>query len=486
MKFSSILPLLSAFPLLAVAQSIDQTSTYSPVLTTGLPYTISLKSVDLGGANLPTLQSYAYGTYDGEWVFVDGRTSGLHLFTADGKVNFPPKEQNTSIWVVDPLTKQTWNRSLTNSDLSASQVSALSATAPEFAQNGNKLYVAGGYLYDSASNNFTTYPTLTALDLAGVVDWVKNATSALSTSVQQTTNSAVQVTGGSMNFVNGNNVLLTFGQDFEGPYTAGANGTYTEQIRSFSIVDGVGGLGITNISASTPQDAFRRRDLNVVPIAGTGPGGPALVALSGVFTTNGGAWTVPVEISTNGTPVMADPSSSNTFKQSMNNYKCPRISLYSPSRNENDIVLAGGISMFTYQSGAFVYDVNEGFTSQGTVVVRDSSGSYSQYYLGNLYPDIINPSTGNPLLFGAGAEFLMNPNLPMTNGLINLDGLHDGDSLGYIFGGIAAEQPDFGKTTASDQLFQVFYNTVPEPSTYALFGLGAIGILMVMRRKKAA
>jgi hypothetical protein len=28
--------------------------------------------------------------------------------------------------------------------------------------------------------------------------------------------------------------------------------------------------------------------------------------------------------------------------------------------------------------------------------------------------------------------------------------------------------------------------TVPEPSTYALFGLGAIGILMVMRRKKTA
>jgi len=27
---------------------------------------------------------------------------------------------------------------------------------------------------------------------------------------------------------------------------------------------------------------------------------------------------------------------------------------------------------------------------------------------------------------------------------------------------------------------------VPEPSTYALFGLGAIGMLMVMRRKKTA
>ena len=29
-------------------------------------------------------------------------------------------------------------------------------------------------------------------------------------------------------------------------------------------------------------------------------------------------------------------------------------------------------------------------------------------------------------------------------------------------------------------------NTVPEPSTYALFGIGAIGMLMVLRRKKTA
>ena len=27
---------------------------------------------------------------------------------------------------------------------------------------------------------------------------------------------------------------------------------------------------------------------------------------------------------------------------------------------------------------------------------------------------------------------------------------------------------------------------IPEPSTYALFGIGAIGMLMVMRRKKTA
>jgi len=32
---------------------------------------------------------------------------------------------------------------------------------------------------------------------------------------------------------------------------------------------------------------------------------------------------------------------------------------------------------------------------------------------------------------------------------------------------------------------QVSFNAVPEPSTYALFGIGAIGLLMVLRRKKA-
>jgi len=34
--------------------------------------------------------------------------------------------------------------------------------------------------------------------------------------------------------------------------------------------------------------------------------------------------------------------------------------------------------------------------------------------------------------------------------------------------------------------FKVTLQSAPEPSTYALFGIGAIGLLMVMRRKKAA
>ena len=40
--------------------------------------------------------------------------------------------------------------------------------------------------------------------------------------------------------------------------------------------------------------------------------------------------------------------------------------------------------------------------------------------------------------------------------------------------------------TVMDKVAFVGTTSVPEPSTYALFGLGAIGLLMVMRRKKTA
>ena len=40
-------------------------------------------------ADLPTLQSFAAGTYAGLWVMVGGRLNGLHTFTDDSLKNFP-------------------------------------------------------------------------------------------------------------------------------------------------------------------------------------------------------------------------------------------------------------------------------------------------------------------------------------------------------------------------------------------------------------
>ncbi len=481
MKISA-LALFSLLVFSCQALADNQTTDVSPILTSGLSYSIGLQVADMGSATLPTLQSYAVGSYNGEWIFVAGRTNGLHNFTNDGLLNFPPAFQNQDIWIVDPTTKQTWSRSIATSDLSSTAINALSATSPESVQNGNTLYVAGGYLY--ASGTFTTYNTLTALDLPGVVDWVKNGSSSLASQVRQTTDAAVQVTGGRMDMVNGK-TLLSFGQDFEGPYTPGANGVYTQQVRSFTINDSGGNLSISDVSASIADPNFRRRDMNIVPIVTTGSTGPALVALSGVFTTSGGAWTVPVEISADGTPSMADPNNPATFKQGMNNYAAPSIVLYSQTRDENNIVVLGGISLETNMSGTFVPDNELPFTSQATTIVRNSDGIYTQYYLGDVYPDVIDESTGNPLLFGAGAEFLRNPNLALVDGAINLDALTTETMLGWVFGGIAAQQANDGATAGSNELFEVWYTPVPEPSVTALlFAAGGVAVGWRLRRKR--
>lgn len=475
MKLPRAIPALFAVVALATRALADnQTPTVSPVQLSGLPYTISLQTAETGSATLPTLQSFAAGIHDGKWIFVAGRTNGLHNFTESGLANFPPEFQNTDIWVIDPVAKQSWSRSLTDGSagISSSVFNALSATATQSVQQGSTLYIAGGYLYDSGINSFTTYDTLTALDLSGVVDWVRHGTGTLGASVRQTSDPALQVTGGSLNLVNGR-ALLVFGQDFEGPYTPGSNGIYTKQVRSFDIVDSGTSISIANLSSSVPDESFRRRDLNIVPVV-TGSAGPALVALSGVFTESGGAWTVPVEISAGGTPTMADPEDPATFKQSMNGYNTANLVMYSPSSGENHILLLGGISLVTFDGSAFVIDDNLPFTSQGTSIVRKADGTYTQYYLGEVYPDIIDLDTGDPLLFGAESQFLLHPDIALSGGAIDLDALSGPTLLGYVFGGIAAEQANYGATAASNQLFEVWYTPVPEPGTTAMVLLGAV------------
>jgi hypothetical protein len=61
-----------------------------------------------------------------------------------------------------------------------------------------------------------------------------------------------------------------------------------------------------------------------------------------------------------------------------------------------------------------------------------------------------------------------------------------GNSSPTIVGSI--DDLQFYNTALTSQQVSQLYGmqSVPEPSTYALFGLGAIGMLMMMRRKKTA
>jgi hypothetical protein len=89
-------------------------------------------------------------------------------------------------------------------------------------------------------------------------------------------------------------------------------------------------------------------------------------------------------------------------------------------------------------------------------VFRDASGTYQQQYITD-FPDVYD-GNGKLLYFGANARFFPAKNVPvLTDGVINLDSLSTETVIGYMFGGIAADQPNFGTTVASSIIFEVTY-----------------------------
>lgn len=425
----------------------NQTSTLSPIFPEyDVPFRIQIEQADFSMPN--GIHSYAAAEYDSKWLFLAGRTNGLHGFSSTN-TNFPPQQQNDVVYVVDPINKTVASRSLNDpsSGLTQKQIDLLSVTSPQAYQSNATLYMTGGYGYVSSNGNFTTKDALTAIDIPGLMNWVNN-TSTNETAAQhirQISDPAFQVTGGYMNQIGNNPTLLVFGQNFTGFYSDNSNGNYTQQVRRFYIIDD-GSTLAANILPPSPLDQdpnFRRRDLNVVPVISKENGQltEGLVALSGVFTLDTGVWTVPVEINAQGVPSMANPSLPGTFKQGMNNYVSPTLGVYSEKTGDMYTTLLGGISFGYYDdNGVFQTDPEIPFINEVTTVGIDQDGNYTQYLMSGEYPVILSTQTnpGNRLLFGAGGDLMTAEGIPLySNGVLNLDALPNEPVVaGYIVGGI--------------------------------------------------
>ncbi len=437
--------------------SSNQTSTLSPILSQdSLPFSISIEEAPF---TLPLgIHSGAFAVHKGKWLLLAGRTNGLHSFGSDP---FPPAKQNITAIVVDFPNQTVYTRDLNDptSGLSQLEIDLLSVTSPQYFQNQNTLYISGGYGVDTATGIFSTKPVLTAIDVPEFIDWVidpSNAKSAAS-SIRQTSSPWMQVTGGFMagldNHLNG---LLIFGQNFLGVYTDSSNGSYTQQVRRFQIVDTGKELFVQSRKSERPNPNYRRRDLNVVPIMKGSK--QAFVALSGVFTLDVGVWTVPVEVEADGRTFMADPGDDETFKQGMNNYVSANFTLYSPSSKDNYIVLLGGITYEYWNGTVFIEDAEIPFTNQVTTVKRDKHGIYSQYLMNNQYPAV--QWHAQDVYLGAGAFFIEADTAPQyPNQVIDLDKIKKPTVVGYIIGGIMSTAMNTvdqtAETAASPYIFQV-------------------------------
>jgi hypothetical protein len=456
-----LLPLVSLY-------GDNQTATLSPVLPPApLPFTIN---IELSNLQLPNgWHSGAMGTWGSKAVLLAGRTNGLHGFDNNPNVNnFPPSAQNAVVYVIDFKEQRIWQKSLydASSGLTQQQIDTLTVTSPQAYQTGKTLYISGGYGIDTATGQMGTKSTLSAIDVPELIEWVIKDKSSLAKNLRQTTHPLLQVTGGAMVQLGPHQpTLLIFGQNFTGFYNDSSNGQYTRQVRSFRILDnGINLYVAASQDQPIPNPAYRRRDLNVMPVmlGGKSKPRPGYVALSGVFTETTGVWTVPVVITPEGKSSMANPASPDTFKQAMNNYVCAAAGLFSKKTEDMYMILLGGITFGYFDGNSFETDPEIPFTNEVTTVKIDKDLVFSQYIMENEYPTILSTfaNPGNHLLFGAGAEFIQNTELPTyMNGVLALDKLLDGPVIiGYIVGGIQSSLPNTNTnldSAASPYIFKV-------------------------------
>ncbi len=229
---------------------------YSMLTAQVVPFNVALEPMDI--PNLGGIQAYAFGQHNGKWLIVGGRLDGLHRrqpFAA-----FDVAGNNNQLIVIDPVTAQKWSAPL--SSLSVNLQEQLSATNMEFHQEGNYLYVLGGYGFNAATSARKTFENLTAIDVPSTIDAVINGTT-ITPFFRQVFDNQFAVTGGHLKKIN-NTFYLVGGNRFDGNYNPMGNPTYTQvytnAIRKFTLQDDGTNLIITHLPTITDATNLHRRD----------------------------------------------------------------------------------------------------------------------------------------------------------------------------------------------------------------------------------
>ncbi|WP_320814467.1 hypothetical protein [Flavobacterium sp.] len=382
------------------------------------PYNVVLTPVTITG--LPGLHSYAFGQHNGKWLIIGGRKDGMHArqpFNA-----FPGSQNNTNIYVVDITTQQTWTASVNS--LAIGLKEQLQSTNMNFYQDGNTLYIIGGYAFATSANDHITFDKLTSIDVSGLISAVINET-AISSHFKQITSTNFAITGGQLGKI-GNEFYLIGGHRFDGRYNpmngASFTQTYSNSIRKFEIDNSGTQLSINNYTTITDAVHLHRRDYNLLPQVF--PNGELGYTISsGVFQISADLpFLYPVDIKTGG----YFPQTS--FNQYLSNYHSGKASLYDATNNNMHNLFFGGMSQYYYNGGALVQDNTVPFVKTISRTKRAANGSLTEYQL----------PVEMPNLKGSGAEFISNESLPhYSNEVIKLSEITATEFvIGHIFGGI--------------------------------------------------
>jgi len=402
------------------------------------PYSIELEQITMPGT--PAIHSFAFAQSNGKWLFIGGRTNGLHGFSAG--TSFPKQYSNKNIYVVNPVTLSTYSKNIFTEYTFTAADPLRSANMQSF-QDGNKLYVIGGFGYDSTTNSLVTFQTLTVFDVEETIQAIISGT-AISPFTRQISDSRIKVCGGEL-FKLGDYFYLAGGHDFTGDYTRFINNqVYTNQIKKFKIVDDGTGTSITDYTTFTDAVEFHRRDMNVVPAIKPDGVTQYSILYGGVFKINRDLpYLNPIYIDQNGVTV------DFSFEQKMSQYTCSNLTAFNSSTGNMHTTFFGGTSLYYYNETTQmqVYDSLIPFIDDITTLTKFSDGTSQEKI----------SVTKMPALLGTNAKFIIDGNLPKySNDVIKLNNISGRTFAGYIYGGIRSLYPNNTVSFPSEYVFKVY------------------------------
>ena len=397
------------------------------------PFQVSLKPEKIPG--LPGLHSYAFGSHDGKWLIIGGRLDGIHArqpFNA-----FPAKYNNRFMYVVDPQTKQSW--SVSTDALATSLREQLQSTNMNFYQDGDSLYIIGGYAFSNSKGDHITFPRLSVLYVPGIVNGILQQLD-IRPYFLQIEDERFAVTGGRLGKME-NKFYLVGGQKFDGRYNPMGHPTfvqqYTDQIRSFRIHQEGDRLEVVDYNAVTDAVHLHRRDYNLVPERR--PNGDKVYLLSsGVFQVlEDLPFLYPVEISSSKYVPRTD------FNQYLSHYHSAYASIYDSVSEQMHTLFFGGMSQYHYEQGVLVRDDQVPFVKTLSRLTRFKDGTYKEYAM----------DTEMPGYLGAGAEFFMHADWRQSDHeiLTIKDWRQDSLLIGYVFGGIVSNVDNAFSTNQTNE-----------------------------------
>lgn len=371
------------------------------------------------------LQSFAHAEYQGQFFLFGGRLDGLHQ--RQPFASFNDIGHNEELWVIEDDSVL---YTLQLNHLPDSLLDQLRSTNMEFYQDGNLLYLIGGYGISNPSGNHITHPYLCIVDLSQLTN-LQPGDQVPASAFQQIEDADFGVTGGQLRRLD-SVYYLVGGHRFDGRYNP-HNGpsftqSYTNSVRRFTLSGQFPNKQVQWQSAYTDAQLLHRRDYNVAPEIHE-DGSYGLIAFSGVFQNNVDLpYLNAVRIDENGYSEIPN------FSQYYNHYHCANVPLFEANANRMHFLFFGGMAQYYESNGIRTQDNNVPFVPTIARVSRDSAGNFSESKL----------RVEMPALLGAGSEFFIADGIPQyAPGIIDYDAL-SGDTvlLGYIFGGIESSAPN--------------------------------------------